>query len=472
MPQPIPSDFALHMESMPGLDHTSLLTALQQDPSVSVRLNRRKSISSPLYADMQPVAWCRSGFYLEERPRFTLNPLLHGGAFYVQEASSMIYEEVAAQLLESLREGHPSAGMAILDLCAAPGGKTTAMINAMANNDIIVANEFVPQRAAVLRENVAKWGFPGAAVTGSAPSVFADSGPVFDIVAVDAPCSGEGMMRRDETARSQWSPSLVRQCSLLQREIMESAVQALKPGGYLIYSTCTFNIEENEQNALFFADTFGLIPVKPDLPDEWGISHQLSGDIPMLRFMPHITRGEGLTMCVFKKKGVFNPSSIPSSPVRKKENRQKKKKTTTVELPPVGEWIEDIDDLALRCNDKTVWVLPSTLDSLLGELKGVRVLAPGIEAAELKGRDFVPVSTLAMCSNFNRSAFPSVEVDEDTAIAYLRHEAITLPSDIEKGYVVITFKGTPLGFVKNIGQRANNLYPSAWKIRISNPSQS
>lgn len=397
----------------PGVDAKAFETAMLDTPSVSLKLNRRKSsgFEETGYEGGEPVKWCESGFYLEERPKFTLNPLLHAGVFYVQDASSMIYETIVRRLIS--RHGLPSSPLA-LDLCAAPGGKTTSIINAVDDGALVVANEVVGKRSNILLENLSKWGFPGTVVTSSSTSAFTGLSDTFDLVAVDAPCSGEGMMRKDEEARSQWSPGLVRQCASLQREILADAVRTLKPGGYMIYSTCTFNRFENEQNLEWLVRSQDLEPVNMDFPEEWGIGSEIDSPYPALRFMPHLTRGEGLFAAVLKK---------PDAAAAVHTDRKKL-----------------LDRMRKRLNVKNY--------------SSKRASSP--EVSEI----------MPLRCDFDRSAFPSVELSLDDALRYLRRESLVLPPSVPKGHVVVSFKGHPLGFVKNIGSRANNLYPNEWRIRI------
>ena len=409
-------EYVLDLEkSGVDIDAGAFLSAMAEPPCVSVKINRRKC-SDPAetgYEGLQPVAWCDSGFYLPERPQFTLNPLLHAGVFYVQDASSMIHETLLGRILPLVSSATP----AVLDLCAAPGGKTTSMINALPDGSLVVANEFDRKRSSILRENLLKWGYPDVIATSSPTSAFAKAGPRFDIVAVDAPCSGEGMMRKDDDARRQWSEGLVRQCAELQRTILADAIDALRPGGFLIYSTCTFNPVENEQQLLRLRDEKGLIPFDPQLPPEWGIGRQISGDIPALRFMPHLTRGEGQFAAILRKP-------------------------------------EDGDDRGGN-NSKTAEAVRKT----------ARVILDGIPRTEMKGKTEMPTSEWALSTDFPADRYPRAEVDLATALSYLRHEAIRLPGDTPTGPVAICYKGHPLGMAKNLGSRANNLYPAAWRIR-------
>lgn len=354
-----------------------LIEVLDEPPITSVRFNKRKPGAE--FPESIPVPWCKSGVYIPKRPEFILDPLLHAGAYYVQDASSMIYEALIEILIKKL---HPLKPLKVLDLCAAPGGKSSAMINALNDVSIIVANEYSPKRVGILKENLFKWGFQNVTITNHDSSFFARQEEAYDIVAVDAPCSGEGMMRKEDMARVQWSEQLVMKCSVLQKDILRNAEKALKPGGFLIYSTCTFNKKENEENAEFIVKELGLIPFDPDFPKEWGIPRGIDTDLPVYRFMPHITQGEGLFLSVFRKEGQWQPSDFQNYITEKKE-----------------------------------------------------------------GNDY-----------------PKIDVDEATALSYLRGESIVLPAETPRGMVTITFKGLPLGEAKNIGSRANNHYPKSWRI--------
>lgn len=413
----LPKEFISQMESILEEDAPAFFEAMQRPPEVSIKINRRKCVSPEEtgYADLAPVKWCESGYYLPERPKFTLNPLIHAGVFYVQDASSMIYEEIARKIIPmALDTGHP---LRVLDLCAAPGGKTTSLINAVPDGTLVVANEFIGSRASVLKENLLKWGYPDIIITNSPTSRFAMIPEAFDVVAVDAPCSGEGMMRKEEVAVSQWNPGLIRQCASLQRQILDDAFASLKPGGFLIYSTCTFNSEEDEENVRYLVEELGMVAVDMEFPDSWGIGKAIRSPYPCLRFMPHLTRGEGLFVAVLRKEGDY-----PEAPAR---NEKAFNKTLSAK---------------------------------------VKVICDGIPRTQLKGRDEVPTTESVLATDYRPGSLPEVDVDAETALSYLRHEALRLDEATPKGYVVIKFQGHPLGIVKNLGNRANNLYPSPWRI--------
>lgn len=419
---PLPGGFISEMEKTLGPEQGRLLCeALLQPPAVGVRLNSRKPVED-LFEDARRVAWCPEGRYLESRPVFTLDPLLHAGAYYVQDPSSMIHAAVVKRLLNEM----PERRVSLLDLCAAPGGKTTAMIDALPDGSTVVANEYVSKRAAILRENLAKWGYP-AIVTNFPTSRYAAQGEMFDIVAVDAPCSGEGMMRKDADAISQWSPDLIQKCAALQREILTDAVASMRPGGFLIYSTCTFNRVENEENAAFIRDSLGLIPFDPEFPEEWGIPRGIDTDLPVYRFMPHVTEGEGLFLSVFRKSDDVSTDGVnyPSQAQIRNSSQAKARSTLTCGSAS-----------RVRRND-------------------IKVGKKEVSALEIE--DVLSV-------DYDKDSFPFVELDLEQALAYLRREAIVLPPETPKGIVTLAYKGLPLGQAKNIGSRANNLYPKNWRI--------
>ncbi|MCM1489714.1 MAG: RsmB/NOP family class I SAM-dependent RNA methyltransferase [Muribaculum sp.] len=438
-----------------------LLPALNSEPDTAIRINHYKSPLFQLYGNTTEVGWCDSARYLGERPRFTSNPLLHAGVFYVQDASSTVYETIAGSLTGD-------TPVRVADLCAAPGGKTTAILNALPEGSVLLANEFVASRAAILKENLCKYGYPDVVVTNTDTGKLSAMGGYFDIVALDAPCSGEGMMRKEEIARSQWSEGLIRQCASLQREIIDNAVKMLAPGGYLIYSTCTFNTQENEDNAEYIADAYGLTPVDLGLAGKFGIHSQVKGDIPCLRFMPGFTRGEGLFVAVFKNPKQNAQSAMrnmrhPKPKKNKKTDRKETGKTDAAILSEAKSWIAD--DFEIRTHNNTISALSPGTAALLDRIPSdVRIISAGLELGEVKGRDLVPSHSLAL-SILQGMPFPEVELTVEEALRYLSRESITLPSDTPRGFVVVSFRGYRLGFVKNIGNRCNNLYPSDYRIR-------
>lgn len=380
--------------------------AMGQEPPVSIRLNRRKvaglaelaGLSEwPDMAGAAPVPWCAEGFYLPRRPQFTLDPLLHAGAYYVQEASSMAIVHVLRQLVG------PGRKVEMLDMCAAPGGKSTAALSAVEWGSTLLANEPIRQRAGILAENLTKWGNPYAECSCQWPKDIARGGRTFDIVICDVPCSGEGMFQTDDGAIAQWSPRLVDDCARLQREILGQAWQCLRQGGLMIYSTCTFNTRENEENIQWICSELGAEPVAVDCPAEWNIAGSLleGCHLPVLRFIPGQVRGRGLFMAALRK----------TSPTSQSGKRQAAK-----------------------------------------------------PRPRPKPDERLALQATAMLETPERDKYPRVGLSREQALAYLRREALALSESTPRGHVVVEYKGLPLGFVKNIGTRANNLYPKEWRI--------
>lgn len=436
-------EFKARMSALlPDDEAAQFLAAMERPPQVSVRRNRAKS--SDFIGDFRQVPWCDCGAYLPGRLPFTFDPLMHAGCYYVQDASSMILHHIARSV---------AGGKAVrwLDLCAAPGGKATAIADALEDGCSLVANEIVPARAAVLAENVAKWGRPNVAVTYASPADFGNRmAGCFDVVSADVPCSGEGMMRKDEEAVAQWSLRLVEQCAARQRGIIDDVWAALRPGGFFIYSTCTFNREENELMLDYMATRYGAVSV--ELPQAAG--RNIRGGIGTrhhcYRFMPHLTEGEGLFVAVMRKPGDEVAATVKSI-------------STPRRLIHYGELL--IGDRVIYEREGVVTAVPA--DGFLAAVAAsLRTLSAGVGLGSDRGKGFVPDIRLALSTALNREAFARAEVDYTTAIAYLRGEAISLPA-APKGFVIIEYEGAALGLVKNIGNRANNQHPASWRIRSS-----
>lgn len=443
----------------------ALRRAICETPAVtSIRVNTCKEAACPTG---DAVPWCTTGRYLEARPQFTSDPLFHAGAYYVQEASSMFIEQAYKTILESIEEDEPSAApRRVLDLCAAPGGKSTLWRSLLPDGCLLVANEPIRQRAQVLAENMTKWGHPDVVVTSAYPEEFAPLGSFFDIIAADVPCSGEGMFRKDEQAREEWSPEAVIACAERQWGIISDVWPALKQGGYLVYSTCTFNAEEDEHMVQRICRELGAEVI--DIPHDptWGAVGEMG-----LHFYPHRVKGEGIYMCLLRK-----TSEAPTGRNGKKEKKGKKGAKHNGKAGAAGSvrggsavapWIIASADFKLFAPEEGFIgaVRQSLFDDVITVTSTVRALTAGVILAEEKGKKFIPQHALAMSTALNADAFPHQELDRETALAYLRREAITLPAETPRGYVVVTYSGQPLGFVNNLGSRANNLYPEQWRIR-------
>lgn len=434
------------------------------DPEVSVRLNPLKQAPRPDTAT-GTVPWCDRGYYLDSRPVFTLDPALHQGLYYVQDASSMAIGHVVAQLSRDM-----PAPLTYLDACAAPGGKTTAAISALPPASVVVANEFDPKRASALAQNLRRWGYASILATRGDTERFRLCPGTFDIIAADVPCSGEGMMRKDARAVAQWSPRLVESCAALQRDILGNLWEALRPGGYLIYSTCTFNREENEINLQWMADTLGAEPVKTDLDTFCGVTTGIDTTLPCYRFIPGLIRGEGLFVAVVRKPGILTPSAAAPA------DMQPSRRIAARRRAGAGALTRDVTDILDRwlTGDYKYDMSPTgeirampasnadTLDRLADILGGV--IIKGIAIASMRGNQPIPHYDLARAIDIRTEAFATADIDIDRAIDYLRRQSISLPGDTDKGIVLLTYAGRPLGFVKNLGSRANNLLPASERI--------
>lgn len=422
------------------------IQALEEEPVVSIRHNELKRHSDISGDD---VPWALSGCYLAERPAFTADPLFHAGCYYVQEASSMFLEQVVRQYVTS--------PVRALDLCAAPGGKSTHLHSLLPTGSMLVSNEPMPLRAQVLAENVIKWGRASSVVTKNEPADFAPFRNFFDFVLVDAPCSGEGMFRKDSFAVEQWSLANVNQCVKKQREIVSDIWDSLRPGGLMVYSTCTFNREENEDCVEWIAEALGAELLEVGTAAEWGITGSLTTEgLPVYRFIPGHTKGEGLFMAVLRKDGDSGLQQPRQPRLKVVDNKLKRE---------VAKWLKEPEAFDMVMLEDTVVAMPRQHTAAMMALcQKLRVLHCGLPLAEVKNNKLLPVHALAMSVELEPAAFRTVEVAREKALGYLHREAL-LFADEPVGYLLLTYRGAPLGFVKNIGNRANNLYPAEWRIR-------
>jgi NOL1/NOP2/fmu family ribosome biogenesis protein len=358
----------------------------------------------------------------------------------------------------------------MLDLCAAPGGKSTAVRAALPEGSLLFSNEPMRTRSQILAENIQKFGHPDMIVTNNYPRDYRKSKLQFDVILTDVPCSGEGMFRKDDGAISEWSLQNVDTCWHLQREIVSDIWNCLKPGGLLIYSTCTFNAHEDEENIAWICEELGADAIAlNDIDEAWNITGNLIGtDIPVYRFLPGKTRGEGIFLAVLRKEG---------EPEMEKEDKKKKKdknkdkgknrgnKGKSQQVPT--DWLKSSDYKPIA-EDDNFYAIPSRWKAIYEDAaRNLKVIHAGIKLGTSKGKDFIPDQSLALSTELNTEAFPQIELSYEDAIRYLRKEAVNLPADTPKGYVLVTYQQMPLGWEKNIGNRANNLYPQEWKIKSS-----
>ena len=483
-------DFIQQTKRLLHDEFESFEAALKTKPPTSIRINPRKyefvhDVGNATNMDdgssfdwqrstaLAHIPWCKTGYYLPKRPSFTYDPLFHAGAYYVQEASSMFIEQAIQTILAD--QNFSKTSLTTLDLCAAPGGKSTHLLTLLPDNSLLVSNEIIYNRSLILSENITKWGVVNSIITQNDPKDFGHLPHFFDVIVADLPCSGEGLFRKNPDAQNEWSAEKVKFCASRQRRIIHDVWNALKPGGYLIYSTCTFNTEENEDNVELLACELGAelvpIPIKP----EWNISGALNNELPVYRFFPHRTCGEGFFLALFRKSGQLQYSSSQLSA----------SKSPLPASYPVESSIKNM----LLDNEKFIYrnIRPKTKASNKREVSYDALYAiPKIHAnaftnlssclhiikaclmlGELRGNDFVPSPSLSLSTELNKHAFPSIALSREQAIIYLKRELIDLTTDTPKGYLLVTYRNIPLGFVKNTGHRANNLYPIEWRIRFS-----
>lgn len=447
----LPEEFIKEIDMFDGLAEALAST----QPSTSIRLNPLKATGAG-GDNLRHVTWCPDGRYLESRPQFTLDPALHQGAYYVQDASSMFIGHVIRQIAGE-------KPVTYLDACAAPGGKTTCALDALPAGSVAVANEVIPSRAAVLHENIVKWGCPNTIVTRCDARSLHRLKSTFDIVAADVPCSGEGMMRKEPEAVNQWSRKLIDNCAILQREIVDSLWQCIKPGGYMIYSTCTFNRTENEDMLRHIVENLGGKTTDIVIDSDWGITPSVDSDLTACHFLPGRVEGEGLFIAVIHK-----PGEPRSEKAGKKFRRGNRSSIDNIDRH-IASMINDHENYIVITTADRISVFPRAHAGLLDNItamKSIDIINAGVNVATIKGRDIIPAHPLAMSTIINRRYFAEIEVDKPTALDYLRCEAVKLPENAANGYVLLTYRHLPLGFVKNLGNRANNMYPRDWRIRF------
>ena len=449
----LPIDFISRTKALLGENYPLFEAALQTAPPVSLRINQAKGTSIPQVGT--PVAWCSSGYYLPERLTFTFDPLFHAGAYYVQEASSMFLEQaIRSQVNQPVR---------CLDLCAAPGGKSTLLASCLPQGSLLVSNEVIRSRSYVLAENIAKWGNPNCVVLNNDPETIGQTLPhFFDVIVDDVPCSGEGMFRKDTDSTGEWSVEHVELCAARSRRIIHDVWEALKPGGLLIYSTCTYNLEEDEENIHYFVDELGAEPVTIPIDEAWQITGALRYDNSVYRFLPHRTRGEGFFLAALRKKGE------PASESHSKAKRKKEKGKPAPAIPAQAKMLlNEPDSYHFAWQNSTLVALPVAHKEVFQQLtdNALKPLLMGIRIGEQKGKDLIPSEELALSTALRKEAFPTVELTWEEAISYLRKEAVCLPAETPRGNVLVCYAGYPLGFVKHLGNRSNNLYPAEWRIR-------
>ncbi len=433
---------------------------------VSIRLNPPKAGQRTTSNEqLEKVPWSSNGYYLPQRPSFTLDPLFHAGAYYVQEASSMFLEEVLKQTVDLTQP------IKVLDLCAAPGGKSTLIQSIISNDSLLVSNEVIKTRVNILSENMTKWGAANVIVTNNDPTDFQRLKNYFDVIVVDAPCSGSGLFRKDPNAISEWSGKNVELCARRQQRILADVFPSLKVGGVLIYSTCSYSQQEDEEIADWLVEELKIESVKLNPPagragveEGWGIVETVSEKEKAYsyRFYPDKVKGEGFFIAAFKKGG-SDPGAITEIKSQKSKSKNKKAKFDAKDIEILRPYLINADDFFFIKQNEEVIAIPLQLENELGIIQSaLYIKKAGVKLGTLIRNELIPAHELAV-SNIINAAVPRQEVDKETALQYLRREEIKIESTV-KGWVLLTHQQLPIGWIKIIANRINNYYPPSWRI--------
>ncbi len=443
----LPEDFLKRISQQRYIDARGLTEALDQPSPVSVRINPYKWPQA--VSGFKKVLWEPQGYYLPVKPLFTPDPLFHAGVYYPQEASSMFTGEVFRQLTAGTED------IRVLDLCGAPGGKSTHLSALIDGRGFLVANEVIRSRAAVLAENITKWGLGNTVVTQNDPSAFASLPAFFDVIVADAPCSGEGMFR-NQVAVKEWSLQNARLCSERQRRIVMEAWPSLKTGGILIYSTCTFNPAENEENISWFRDNTGSEFVRIDIGGFKGIEPVRYAGTEGYGFHPGKAEGDGFFIAVLRKTDGRSDGHQRIRSVSQKPS---------LKMSGLAGQMLAIDDDRLAMVGNRIMALAADRD-IFSFIDGrLTVIKSGTMIGETKNDSFIPAHDLAMSVKLKEGVWPVYDATYDEAVALLRLEQFRIEGQ-PRGRMLIRYRGVPLGFVNNLGSRINNGYPQAWRMRM------
>lgn len=396
------------------------------------------------------VPWCNEGFYLTERPSFTMDPLFHAGAYYVQEASSMFLQHAVKELIPSSKKG-----LKVLDLCAAPGGKTS-LLAAIFSEGLVVSNEVIKSRASILVENTTKWGLPNMVVTNNDPEHFKDFINYFDVIVVDAPCSGSGLFRKDHQAIAEWSEQNVIHCSERQERILATILPCLKQGGILLYSTCSYSVEEDESISDWLVGQMKMESCPINIESSWNIVTTQSPQYQAwgYRFYPYLVKGEGFYLAAFKQKQDFFGGKLKEASLAK---------LTKPEIASLQPYVENDHSATYFKQNNAIRRVPESFYRNIQELAGrLYIKKAGIEIGEFKGNALIPSHEWAV-SILPKNGFAILPVNKEQAILFLKRGNF-LPENASIGWNWVQFEGVVLGLVKVLPNRINNYYPAEWRI--------
>jgi 16S rRNA C967 or C1407 C5-methylase (RsmB/RsmF family)/NOL1/NOP2/fmu family ribosome biogenesis protein len=452
--------------------HEEAFKAVHQSGAqiTSVRLNPDKlKIKNEKLKMEGAVPWSSNGYYLTERPSFTADPLFHAGAYYVQEASSMFLEEALKQTVDLTKP------LKVLDLCAAPGGKSTLIQSIISADSLLVSNEVIKARVNILAENITKWGAANVIVTNNDPKDFQRLQNYFDVIVTDAPCSGSGLFRKDPNAIHEWSENNVALCAQRQQRILADIMPSLKDGGVLIYSTCSYSRQEDEEIADWLVEEFnlpagqaGVESVKLKVEDSWGIVETVSEKTGSFgyRFYPDKVKGEGFFIAAFRKSErleVITEGKSPTRALREKSKVKNKQAFTANEIESVKPFLVNADNYFYIKQHDEIIAMPLHLENDLTIIQSsLYIKKAGVRLGTIIRNELIPAHDLAV-SNIIDPSIPNLEVDAATALQYLRKLDLNIESAI-KGWVLLTHQHLPIGWIKILANRTNNYYPAAWRI--------
>lgn len=440
-----------HFSHSPEWDESAFLDALQKDAVTSVRINPRKNIGQDL-ADKKKIPWSDNGFYLEERPVFTLDPLYHAGAYYVQEASSMFVEYAFKNAIK--RTQNP---LKILDLCAAPGGKSTLLASLIRDDDLLIANEVIQSRAAILSENITRWGHMNTWVTNNDPKDFSGIKNYFDLMLIDAPCTGSGLWRKDEKAIGEWSEAHIKLCADRQKRIIADTIPSLKNNGILFYATCSYSVEENEEILDWICENYSVESMPFSTIENWGIvvsqsaKHKAYG----YRFYPWRLQGEGFFMAAFIVKNqtsdnVIKKATTPSRQMLQAALRWKEYLHTEFHI--------------LEKNENHIAIHPQHWNDYHFLHQFLKIRKTGTLLGKILPKEIIPEHELALSIHLHKDV-DKIEVSKEDALHFLKKESILNDKGL-KGWRAVSYKGLPLGWGKWLGNRMNNYLPKNLRIRM------
>lgn len=442
----IPTEFSDRIQRQFPTESEAFLAALDSLPVSSVRLNSAKQGAA--FTHSTAVPWNTEGYLLSNRPRYTLDPLFHAGCYYPQESSSMALQWVLKHIVPT------DTRIDALDLCAAPGGKSLIIADFLREHGRLISNEIVRSRAHILNEVLVKWGSTNVAVTNNRPADFANSGMQFDLMVIDAPCSGEGMFRKDPDARREWNTGSNVMCSNRQKEILSDVLPVLRENGILIYSTCTFAREENEEVIETLLNSGEFETIRWPVPSEWNVSVLDENGVYAMRFLPHRTPGEGFFISALKR--------VSAASAKK----TKAKNVFSRATPTDGELIRNVGlvpDQSLLAPDGELYQSVFTLHELNSMAGSLYFVSPGVHIGRVVRQELIPAHALALAQNA-KNELARIELTESQANAYLRGESLTV--DAPNGWNQVAFQSHPLGWIKVIGNRVNNYYPKEWRVKM------